>query len=154
MPASQNLIMTANAPDPLRVVIDTNTVLDWLLFGDRRATALAAAVEQGRLQWPTCNRMRDEFERTLDYPALARWSPDRCALLAAYDHWATPQADPPRCTLAGLVCSDPDDQVFVDLAIATRSRWLVTHDRALLRLSRRARAVSLTIVDSAQWSLE
>ena len=144
--------MTRKTPDQPRVVIDTNTVLDWLLFNDKCAAPLAVALQSGRVQWVVCSRMRDELERTLPYPALARWSPDRDALLAAYDRWAIQQADPPRCTLAGLLCSDPDDQVFIDLAVATRSRWLITHDRALLRLARRARVISLSIVSPVDWT--
>ena len=139
--------MTSDAPPQPGVVIDTNAVLDWLLFNDPGVESLAAAVQQGRVRWLTCGRMHEEFERTLSYPALARWLPDRDRLLAAHGRWATQQAEPPRCMLAGLQCSDPDDQVFVDLAIATGARWLVTHDRALLRLARRARLRSLSIVD-------
>ncbi len=143
--------MTAHARDLPGLVIDTNTVLDWLLFKDHRAAALNAAVQQGAVAWFACSRMRDEFERTLTYATLERWSPDRGVLLAAYDRWSTPLPDPARCTLAGLLCSDPDDQVFVDLAVANRARWLVTHDRALLRLARRARTLSLAIIDPAEW---
>lgn len=134
------------------VVIDTNTALDCLLFNDIRAAPLTADLRHGRVQWLACSRMRDEFERTLAYPVLARWLPDRDTLMAAYDRWAMQQDDPPRCSLAGLLCSDPDDQVFVDLAVATGARWLLTHDRALLRLAPRARAISLSIVDPAAWT--
>ena len=146
--------MTADTPLLPAVVIDTNTVLDWLLFADSRATSLANAVQQRHVRWLSCQRMRDEFERTLSYPALARWSPQPDDLLASFDRWTSMQDDPPRCPLAGLLCSDPDDQVFVDLAMATRARWLVTHDRALLRLSRRARMLALSIVDPYHWTPE
>jgi predicted nucleic acid-binding protein len=37
-----------------------------------------------------------------------------------------------------LLCRDPDDQKFLELALATDARFLVTRDRALLDLARRA----------------
>ena len=37
-----------------------------------------------------------------------------------------------------LRCSDADDQMFIDLALAAGAQWLFTRDRALLRLARRA----------------
>jgi hypothetical protein len=39
---------------------------------------------------------------------------------------------------AALSCVDPDDQGFIDLALAHRAAWLFTRDRALLDLARRA----------------
>lgn len=134
-----------------RIVIDTNTVLDWLAFRDAGVGRLVAAVASGDVHWTVCARMRDEFERTLAYPALARWAPDSAHLLAMFDQHALMQPDP--ATLPGLRCSDPDDQVFLDLAVAVGARWLVSHDRALLRLARRAQVLGLRIVDPAGWFL-
>jgi predicted nucleic acid-binding protein len=54
-------------------------------------------------------------------------------------------------TLPGLRCSDPDDQVFIDLAAEAGARWLLTHDRALLRLARRARALGVQIAQPQSW---
>ena len=34
-------------------------------------------------------------------------------------------------------CDDPDDQVFIDLALAGEAQWLLSHDKAVLRLRRR-----------------
>ena len=44
-----------------------------------------------------------------------------------------------------LQCRDPDDQMFIDLALAQRARWLLTRDRALLALARPAAAYGLEI---------
>jgi predicted nucleic acid-binding protein len=43
--------------------------------------------------------------------------------------------EPPRCSLR---CKDPDDQVFIDLAVHVGARWLFSKDAALLKLARRA----------------
>lgn len=133
------------------VVIDTNTVFDWLLFDDPGAAPLAEAVQAGTVRWLACARMRNEFEHTLQRPTLARWAPVDADLLAAFDRWSLRADDPTHCADPGLQCSDPDDQVFIDLAICERASWLVTHDRALLRLARHARRFKLTICRPADW---
>ena len=137
----------ADAP---RIVLDTNAVLDGWVFCDAGAQALVAAVESGSVRWVACTTMRNELARTLSYNSLAKWAPDRERMLTAFDQLA--EMVPIPATLPGLRCSDPDDQVYLDLAVASGARWLLTHDRALLRLARRARALGLQILKPALWS--
>ncbi len=131
------------------VVLDTNVVLEWLLFRDTGMAALGAAIDRGSLRWLVCARMREEFERALSYSALAKWQPDSERLLSQFDHVAQLKPAPP--TLLALRCTDPDDQVFIDFAVAEGARWLVTHDRALLKLSRRASLRGVQIAKPAAW---
>jgi predicted nucleic acid-binding protein len=134
--------------DTPAAVLDTNVVLDWLVFRDAGVATLAAAIEQGRLRVLACQRMRDELADVIGRPALAHWQPDSPAVLGAFDRWTRHSQAPPRCR---LTCRDVDDQVFIDLATSARCRWLVTHDRALLALARAARAQGLLIVRPAAW---
>ncbi|MGB3427088.1 MAG: PIN domain-containing protein, partial [Burkholderiaceae bacterium] len=46
---------------------------------------------------------------------------------------------------APIACTDPHDQKFLDLAYTARADWLVTKDKALLKLARRARRDGLLI---------
>lgn len=127
-----------------RAVLDTNVVLDWLVFRNPRVDALGAALDAGSLQWLSCPPMRSELAYMLASQRLARWAPDASEVLGRHDRLAT-LCDAPELPLARLRCSDPDDQVFVDLALAQRADWLWTHDRALLKLARRAAALGLRI---------
>jgi uncharacterized protein len=129
-------------------VLDTNVVLDWLVFHDPAARPLAVAVESGALRWLACARMRDELADVLARPHLQRWQPDAAAVLAAFDRHASPHAAPPP---SHLPCSDAADQVFIDLALAAGCRWLLTKDRALLALARRARPRGLQVLTPAAW---
>lgn len=140
----------SKAPALPGVVLDTNAVLDWLVFRDPRAARLVAALEGGAVQWLACPGMREEFGRTLEYRALTKWAPDRERALTVFDRLHQP-CPPPPPTSPTWRCSDPDDQVFIDLALARRARWLVTHDRALLRLARRARAAGVLVLRPGDW---
>lgn len=144
-----NLTARPAAPVP-SVVLDTNVVLDWLVFQDPGAERIGAAVSSGSACWLVCARMRDELARTLAYPGLEKWKPDSERTLTFFDRHSHLRPDPPPAP-RDLRCTDGDDQVFVDLALATGSRWLLTHDRALLRLARRAARSGLVIVKPAGW---
>jgi predicted nucleic acid-binding protein len=52
-------------------------------------------------------------------------------------------------------CADPDDQKFLQLALASGARWLISKDNALLKLDRRCRAADLfPVLLPQQWSLD
>ncbi|MDP2007779.1 MAG: putative toxin-antitoxin system toxin component, PIN family [Rubrivivax sp.] len=149
--ASQDAnLLPSPEPNALAVVLDTNTVLDWLVFRDAGMAAVASAVQAGTVRWLACSRMRDELSRTLTYPTLAKWGPNSEQTLTIFDRHATLLPTPTIAPLH-LRCSDTDDQVFLDLALAHRASWLLTHDRALLRLARRARAHGLQVTQPRHW---
>ena len=143
--------MNANgSPAGPIIVLDTNVVLDWLLFRDAGAAALGAALQGAQLRWVACGRMREEFRRTLARPLLGKWQPDPTRLLDLFDRHAAllPEPSPaPR----RLRCDDADDQVFIDLALACGARWLLSHDKALLRLRRRVPPGGPLICRPADW---
>lgn len=153
MTASQPDAQAAATPDKTSlVVLDTNAVLAWLVFKDPRVQALGRAVETGSLTWAACPRMREELGRTLAYASLDRWSPDSERTLSCFDHLAVLSPDPPRLQAGPLLCSDPDDQVFIDLALQRQVGWLLTRDRALLKLKRRAAGRGLQIAPPENWA--
>ena len=133
-------------------VLDTNVVLDWLVFRDARVAPLVRALDAGTLTALASPPMRQELVHMLASARLARWAPDAGAALAAYDRQVLllPAGLPPAQT-GPLRCSDADDQVFLDTALAHRARWLFTQDRALLKLARRAAAAGLSIVPPQRW---
>ncbi len=132
---------------PVRcVVLDTNAVLDWLVFRNPAMHPWGQAILERRIAWLGCARMRDEFAHMAAHASLARWKPDVPRALATLDTCCSqilvPAATP---AVPQLRCTDTDDQVFIDLALAHGARWLLTHDRALLKLARRAAPLGLTI---------
>lgn len=134
---------------PLRIVLDTNVVLDWLVFDDPLARGWSQAIVTGIVEWVVTDSIYAEWQRVLEYDAVRRRSPGPSALEAWHRH-ARRCHEPPRCVLR---CADPDDQVFIDLAVAEGARWLLTKDRALLALARPAARLAVQVGPPAAWSM-
>ena len=136
------------------VVLDTNVVLDWLVFRNSGCQALAAAVVAGELRWVATAAMRDELAHVLARGHLDTWAPDLASLWAHWDRHCTELPTPEPIGPPGrLRCSDPDDQKFIDLAVAHTARWLLSRDRAVLRLARRLRAHGIDALPPDRWAM-
>lgn len=117
----------------MQLVLDTNIVLDLFVFSDQRVKPLAEGLEQGALRWLATAAMREELARVLAYPKLAAKIADADAVLAAFDRHAQLHEVPAK---APVTCGDPDDQKFIDLAVAHRC-GLVSKDWEVLRMKKR-----------------
>jgi len=128
------------------VVIDTNIALDLLLFDDAASRPLAAALAAGELRWIASTAMRDELARVLGYPLmvarLARTGKHASGVLAAFDAWVSPSDAAAR---APCRCADPDDQIFIDLAVAHRA-LLLSKDRAVRSMKKRLAALGVPVL--------
>jgi len=135
---------------PGALVLDTNAVLDWLVFGDRPAQAVGKAIACGELRWLVTPRMLAELGTVLARPLARRWERAReLALTIEVSTLAKICAEPP--VAQHLTCRDVADQVFIDLAHAHRPALLLTRDRELLRLRRRAGDDGVQIDTTAAW---
>jgi len=139
------------------IILDTNVVLDWLVFEHASGLAIGQAVTEGRVRWIASPAMQDELVdvlgRLLHLPTLVRWSARHAPAMAAAQAWSRPVPSPgPLPHSERLRCTDPDDQCFIDLAIARRTPWLVTRDHALRRLARRARPLGVAVLTPEAWA--
>jgi predicted nucleic acid-binding protein len=133
--------------------LDTNVVLDWLVFDDPAAQTLAGALADGRLHWIATAEMLDELAQVLPRPALDRWrARAEQALPRARLAVRQVETPAPRRPEPPLLCADPDDQKFIDLALAWPARWLLTRDKALLRLARSAQRHGTLVCAPGQWT--
>ena len=130
-------------------VVDTNVLLDWLVFGNPQVKCLVQAMSCGRVQWVSTLAMLAELRHVLGRPLGDRWDSARKLALDERLPGLQPRLVEPMAPLSPtlrLHCSDADDQMFIDLAVSRHARWLLTRDRALLRLAPRARHLGVTVV--------
>lgn len=132
------------------IVLDTNALLDWLVFRDPVAHPLEAAIKAGRLRWLASPAMQAEWRVVWPRPVFARWQPDAQRAEAAFER-AEIVDEPPR---GPLRCKDPADQVFIDLALAHGARWLLSKDAALLKLAKRARLRGVEVLTFGAWAAQ
>ncbi|MGX4640258.1 putative toxin-antitoxin system toxin component, PIN family [Massilia sp. SYSU DXS3249] len=124
----------AEAAQP--VVIDTNVCLDLFVFHDPRWASLLGALERGELRAVTRADCRDEYLAVLHYPHLPLDEESRLLAAARFDALmavVAPDSKPVRLP----VCSDRDDQKFLELARDAGAAILITKDKALLKLGRK-----------------
>ena len=127
----------------LRLVLDTNIWLDWLVFADQVVIPIRDAVAGARAAVYIDERCEAELERVLAYD-LGRHSIDaaaQAACLAACRRVTLKIESPAQEAMQVQLpqCRDPDDQKFLEAALAARADFLVTKDLALLELARRVR---------------
>ena len=120
---------------PLRLVLDTNVVLDLLHFSDAPALPILSSLEVGDAQCYASVETLDELRRVLTYAAFKLDEKSQLALHARYEAISGLAKSP---SLSGRIprCSDPDDQMFLELAASIHADLLVSKDKALLALKR------------------
>jgi uncharacterized protein len=135
----------------LRLVLDTNVWLDWLVFDDPGILPLKLAVKTGTACVFINAACLDELERVLNYPLLknpldeARQA-ECMAACRAFSRLADvgTRASLPKCT-------DPDDQKFLELAAGIHADCLLSRDLALLAMKRK-RLLPFHIMTPAEFS--
>ena len=116
----------------LRLVLDTNVVLDLFHWANTDAVPIMAALESGRIACFADERTLDELQRVLTYPQL-KMTPDMISeRYARYSGLIqlVPAGEAPPLPR----CKDRDDQKFLELAARCGANILVSKDKALLRL--------------------
>ena len=145
--------MTLKAPLPFvtdsvpKLILDTNIWLDWLVFTDTLITPIQHAVFDKTAHLVGTQTMCDELADVLTRPYLSERFAQRfdhidSAIAVWLEHTQLVEAAP----CATLRCKDADDQMFVDLALASTPTILVSKDRAVLSLAKRARRRGETLI--------
>ena len=125
----------------MRLVLDTHIWLDWLVFEDTGIARIRQLQGAKRLEICIDAVCEAELVRVLGYPfgkrVLERKAQEtaiaQCRRIATRIDAAAPAGA--RTRLPN--CRDPDDQKFLEAALAAHADFLITRDRALLELARR-----------------
>lgn len=141
----------------MRLVLDTNIVLDWLVFKDARVNSLQRAWNERRLELITHLPALDELRRVLTYRNFELPESEQRAILECYESRVQLVALPAGVTMDNLGmppgfphCRDSDDDHFLALAYHHRADGLVSKDGAVLELARRAQKFGVMIFNPEQ----
>jgi putative PIN family toxin of toxin-antitoxin system len=127
---------TAGDGAPLRVVLDTNVLLDLWVFADAGVAGLRASLVAGRLVALRCDACDREIEQVITRAMFDLAAERQQQMLA---NWRSDAERVSELRPAPVHCRDRSDQKFLDLAFSGGAVLLLTKDRALLAVSRKAR---------------
>lgn len=152
----------------MKLVLDTNVVIDWLVFDDAFLASFRELVRARSVQVITHAPAVEELQRVLGYPILKLSVERQAAVFEQYTSLATLfEADSARAgaltsadvlAAAGAAmpselplgfprCRDSDDDPFLELAWRAGAEALVSRDKAVLKLARKARKFGFQIYD-------
>jgi uncharacterized protein len=136
----------------MRLVLDTNVWLDWLVFDDPGLVSLRTSVAAGDAEIIIDAACEAELIRVLGYP-LQKWTLDATRQVACLEQCRSlalrveTQATTPLPR-----CADPDDQIFLELAAHAGAAYLITKDRDLLALARSHPPLAFHIMTPAEFT--
>ena len=130
----------------MKIILDTNVALNLWFFNDAQTHAALAGLLQKATPHGT-PAMLAELLRVAQSPHLSQYAANSCAFDELAQQWRSKVA----CIAAAsdvrspLRCRDADDQIFLDLAQQISAAAIVTLDRDLLKLAKRAKTIGLQI---------
>ena len=145
----------ASAPGLARrrlAVVDTNVWLDIHFFREPEAQSLAAALESPHWAAARCEQTDAELAAVLQRPRFCSSPAERSEMLEHLRSWQARTSLVRLKAQAPWRCRDPNDQKFLDLAIAARASVLLTKDKALLAVHRSARRDGLMILTPREFA--
>jgi len=113
------------------LILDTNIVLDLLVFQDPRANWIRDGIARGRFELIYSSEMLLELTDVIARPQFAQSAYDQSTVLSSWTQMAIHKPTPPHCSFR---CDDPDDQAFIDLAYHYRPSQLLSKDRKVLQM--------------------
>ena len=119
----------------MRLVLDTNIVMDMLHFTDRHTLPLKNAIDHGQLTCFTDSACMAELERVCGYPEFNLDAEKQRILLDNYRQIVTICDAFGEETFILPRCRDTDDQKFLILAARCKADLLITRDKLLLKLA-------------------
>lgn len=148
------VLATAPAiPQAPRIVLDTNVLLDGWVFGNPAWAPIGQALAEQQVQWVAYPSMLEELRFVLARPQSERFEAARVLALADSERWqqVLVMSAPDTANLPRLRCADRSDQQFIDLALAVGARWLISRDKALLKLAKRAALHGVLVTTPEHW---
>ncbi len=129
--------------DKAKVVLDTNVLLDIFVFKDPTALAIWDFIKDGSLELFYSAETLEEFKNLLGDKKFSLSEDEQKAALA--DFLSKSSLVVPNKVFP-VRCHDPFDQMFFELALAVVPSYLVTLDKAVLKLRKRSQKEGFSVL--------
>lgn len=120
-----------------RLVLDTNVILDLLVFKDPSTEPIRLALEAQQVDAVRTAASLIELMDVIGRPAFKLSPEDQEVIIQTWVS-STRVLENAAIEEAPFTCHDPDDQVFINMAYSVRPALLFSKDRRVLELQRRA----------------
>ena len=117
----------------LRLVLDTNVILDLLVFKDPSAESIRHLLDAKLVDAVRSEASMAELIDVVGRPTFKLSREDQESILQAWET-NTRLLEPTDIEQAPFACRDPDDQVFLDMAYSVRPAVLLSKDLRVLEL--------------------
>ena len=118
-------------------MFDTNVLISLFVFTDSQFAPLLGEVDAGRWIAYSSEACLAEYCRVVGYPIFGLAAERQREVTAAWQCRLVMVSASLPTEVPLPRCKDRDDQKFLELARDAKAEWLVTADKALLRLARR-----------------
>ena len=126
----------------IRVVFDTNVLLDIFWFKDARVAEIARDLNRN-IQWVVCHQTAREFEGVLARPLFLAEE------IKAHD-FASRALEGAEYFDQEIgmfpFCKDSEDDKFFNLAIASKAEFFITRDKLCLKARKKAARAGFTVL--------
>lgn len=119
----------------MNVVLDTNFILDVYFFKNETAVRLFHQLEKAGARFYRTSATFDELKHVLDREEFSKGTASQEEIL---DSWTANSINFESPSPSALKCRDPLDQKFIDLADSVAPSYLISKDKDILRLRRKA----------------
>lgn len=134
---------------PIKVVIDTNVCLDLFAFKDPRWHEIYNQLKLGSIVAVTRKECREEWLAVLHYPHLPVNTENRNEIEKLYDQFIH-CVDNPNLAIRLPICTDKDDQKFLEISRDAKVDVLITKDKALLKLTKKLQKLGLYSIETPE----
>lgn len=119
------------------VILDTNILLDILVFDDQRAHPLRGALVEKKIDAVATVKTIEEFVDVIGRSQFDLNPNQQEEIQLQWESWSR-ILDDGDLIAAPWKCKDRDDQVFINLAYSLRPAILISKDKLVLKIAKRA----------------
>lgn len=126
------------------IVLDTNILLDIFVFDEEKAHPLRAALENHQIDFVATQHMLNEYQDVISREQFSL-TPDQQRESLLEIGQLVRLIDDATVEKAPWKCRDRDDQIFLNLAYFLRPALLISKDKQVLKIAKRAIKEGVTI---------